>query len=59
MLRDFKVLHSNIGKRETAYWTLLCDKILAYFDILIVIEPYTYDDMDTSEAAFLVRRTLV
>jgi hypothetical protein len=54
MLGEFKVLHMNIGKRKTAHKTLFCDESLADFDALSVIEPYIYEDLDTSDPAFPV-----
>lgn len=56
MLRDFKVLHVNIGKRKTAHWSLFCDESLANFDALAVVEPYIYEDLDNGEPAFPVER---
>jgi hypothetical protein len=48
----------NIGKRETAHWSLFCDESLAGFDALSVVEPYIYKDLDTDEPAFPVERNL-
>jgi len=56
MLGDFKVLHVNIGKRKTAHWSLFCNKSLASFDALAVVEPYIYEDLDNGEPVFLVER---
>jgi hypothetical protein len=56
MLGEFKVLHVNIGKRKTAHWSLFCDGSLADFDILTVVEPYIYEDLDTGEPAFPTER---
>ena len=54
--REFKVLHVNISKRKTARWSLFCDESLAGFDALAVVEPYIYEDLDTGEPAFPVKR---
>lgn len=56
MLRDFKVLYVNIGKRKTAHWSLFYDESLANFDALVVVEPYIYEDLDNGEPAFPVER---
>jgi len=56
MLGKFEILHLNIGKRKTAHWSLFCDDSLADFDVLTVVEPYIYEDVDTGEPAFLVER---
>ena len=56
MLRNFKVLHVNIGKRKAAHWSLFCDESLANFDALVVVELYIYEDLDNREPAFPVER---
>jgi hypothetical protein len=56
MLGELRVLHVNIGKRKTVHWSLFCDESLAGFDALAVVEPYIYEDLDTSEPAFPVEQ---
>jgi hypothetical protein len=56
MSGQFKVLHTNIGKRKTVQWSLFCDESSADFDALAVVEPYFYEGLDTGEPAFPVER---
>lgn len=56
MLGQFKVLHLNMAKRKTAHWSLFCEEDLADFEVLTVVEPYIYEDVETGEPAVPVER---
>lgn len=49
MLEQLHVLHYNVGKRKQAQWSLLNDKDLEKYDVLAVVEPYIYPDVDTGK----------
>jgi hypothetical protein len=56
MLGGMEVLHPNIIKRNTALSSLFCDGSLAQFEVVAVVEPYTYEDLGNGEASFPVER---
>lgn len=49
MVGQTQILHYNVGKRRQVQGSLLNDKELEQYDVLVVLEPYIYPYTDTEK----------